>query len=96
MPDTPDIVEMTDLVERIRAACIPWPHRLLHEAAAEITHLRAELDNARSKITQAYQVMGVMQMHEGTIIMLGSEQKRVLDYFADTEAYDEEFLPWPR
>ena len=38
---------MSDLVERLNTACvghpharIPWPHRLLHEAAAEIDRLR--------------------------------------------------------
>jgi hypothetical protein len=40
---------MSDLIERLSAACdghpnakIPWPHRLLHEAIAEIARLRAE------------------------------------------------------
>ena len=40
---------MSDLIERLSAACdghpnakMPWPHRLLHEAIAEIARLRAE------------------------------------------------------
>lgn len=39
---------MSDIAERLRAACnghphakIPWPHRVLHEAADEIERLRA-------------------------------------------------------
>jgi hypothetical protein len=42
---------MSDLIERLRGACkghpaalIPWPHRILHEAADEIERLTAELD----------------------------------------------------
>lgn len=40
---------MTDIVERLRgnavgnSARVPWPHRLLHDAADEITRLRAAL-----------------------------------------------------
>lgn len=41
---------MSDLVARLKAACvghpdakIPWPHRLLHEAADELTSLRARV-----------------------------------------------------
>lgn len=38
-----------DLTDRLNAACvgrhagIPWPHRLLHEAAAEIERLRVRV-----------------------------------------------------
>ena len=41
---------MTDIVERLRGnaignpARIPWPHRLLHDAAEEIERLRAALE----------------------------------------------------
>lgn len=42
---------MTDIVDRLREACvghpaakIPWPHRLLHDAIAEIERLRAVVD----------------------------------------------------
>jgi hypothetical protein len=38
---------MTDIIERLKEACnghpaakIPWPHRLLHDAIAEIERLR--------------------------------------------------------
>lgn len=55
-----------DLIERLHAACkgapvtIPWPHRLLHEAIAEIRDLREALEalgyppemNARAALTQ--------------------------------------------
>ncbi|NGO63911.1 hypothetical protein G6N76_09505 [Rhizobium daejeonense] len=46
---------MTDIVEQLNEACnghpaatIPWPHRLLHSAADEITRLRRELTEARN------------------------------------------------
>lgn len=39
-----------DIIDKLLAACIgypvtniPWPHRVLHDAAEEITRLRAEL-----------------------------------------------------
>lgn len=45
---------MSDIVERLRAACnghphakIPWPHRVLHEGADEIERLREALIDAR-------------------------------------------------
>lgn len=45
---------MSDLVDRLKAACvghptaeIPWPHRLLHEAADSIEALGAERDQYR-------------------------------------------------
>jgi hypothetical protein len=45
---------MTDIVEKLMAASvghpfakIPWPHRVLHEAADEITKLRAALKEIR-------------------------------------------------
>jgi len=48
---------MSDLVERINAACvghphakISWPHRLLHDARDEITRLRVALDNAEAAL----------------------------------------------
>ena len=44
---------MNDLLDRLRANCkgyptakVPWPHRLLHEAANEIERLRFERDEA--------------------------------------------------
>ena len=53
-----------DILDRLRAACIghpaatiPWPHRLLHDAIAEIDRLRQERDHwyglvARADIAQ--------------------------------------------
>ena len=50
------MIDKQDILERLKAFCvghphakIPWPHRELHEAAAEITRLRAELAAARDK-----------------------------------------------
>ncbi len=47
--------EAPDILERLNAACgghpnarIPWPHRLLHDAVAEIARLRAELADLRA------------------------------------------------
>jgi hypothetical protein len=51
---------MSDIVERLRQACnghpaakIPWPHRVLHEAAATIEALRKERDEALAKVALA-------------------------------------------
>ena len=47
---------MTDIVERLRGnaignpARIPWPHRLLHDAAEEIERLRAALKKAYDEV----------------------------------------------
>lgn len=45
---------VSDIIARLNTACvghpharIPWPHRLLHDAADEITQLRAQLDESR-------------------------------------------------
>ena len=45
---------MSDIVERLHEACnghphakIAWPHRLLHDAVAEIERLRAEVKERR-------------------------------------------------
>ena len=42
---------MTDILQRLQEACvghphakIPWPHRLLHDAVAEIDKLRQQID----------------------------------------------------
>ena len=47
---------MTDIVERLRASCVghpiaevPWPHRILHEAADEIARLRDAIEFAHSE-----------------------------------------------
>ena len=44
-----------DIIDKLLAACvghpvtnIPWPHRVLHDAAEEITRLRAELADLKS------------------------------------------------
>jgi hypothetical protein len=47
-----------------------------------------------SKIGQAYQVIG-MACRKGELIP-EEEWQRALDYFADEEKYDDDFLPWPR
>ena len=51
---------MSDLVERLRAACnghphakIAWPHRILHEAADRIEALERELSEARALVAEA-------------------------------------------
>lgn len=47
---------MTDIVKRLREACngkpakIPWPHRVLHEAADEIERLREIISIAMESI----------------------------------------------
>jgi hypothetical protein len=45
-----NMVKRVDVIDRLKAACvghphakIPWPHRLLHDAIAEIRALRAAL-----------------------------------------------------
>lgn len=50
---------MSDLVQRLNGACngwphakIPWPHYLLHEAAARIKELEAEAHLKATRITQ--------------------------------------------
>jgi hypothetical protein len=44
------MLERVDVIDRLKAACvghphakIPWPHRLLHDAIAEIKALRTAL-----------------------------------------------------
>ena len=53
---------MSDLKQRLLDAClghphakIPWPHRLLHEAAAEIDRLRAALEAIDNALVDAMQ-----------------------------------------
>jgi hypothetical protein len=48
---------MTDILQRLQEACvghphakIPWPHRLLHDAVAEIDRLRQENDQLTLQI----------------------------------------------
>lgn len=47
---------MDDLGERLRSAAvgstakIAWPHRLLHEAAAELARLRAEVERLQAAL----------------------------------------------
>jgi hypothetical protein len=49
--------EILDCSDRLRQACnghpsaeIPWPHRLLHEAAQEIDHLRAQVESLKAAL----------------------------------------------
>ena len=44
------------------------------------------------KSSQAYQVIGTLTTYRPH----DDELERALNYFADVEAFDEEFLPWPR
>jgi len=52
--------EIPDILDQLKAACfghphvrIPWPHRLLHAAIAEIEQLRAALLAEREAATKA-------------------------------------------
>ncbi len=54
-----------------------------------------DLENLKSKVGQAYQVIGLLAI--GTEqVPTEEEAARALDYFANEEVYDEDFLPWPR
>jgi hypothetical protein len=53
-------IPVQDIVARLNAACvghptarIPWPHRLLHDAADEIARLRTVLHDDGRPFTQA-------------------------------------------
>ena len=51
---------MTDIVKRLRDNCvgkparIPWPHRILHEAADEIERLRAAIEPDNSVVKETW------------------------------------------
>lgn len=46
------------------------------------------------KMGTAYQVIGTLLSKAG--LFDTAEGERALDYFADDEAFDEDFLPWPQ
>lgn len=52
-----------------------------------------ERDQLLDKIGQLYQVLGGCW---GGVIPTEAEWQRALDYAADEDAYDPDFLPWPR
>lgn len=63
---------MDDIVERLRAACvghpnarIPWPHRMLHEAADTIDRQREEIGRLCERMTQAaHDVLAERERHK--------------------------------
>jgi hypothetical protein len=77
-----------DLVERLRGACeghpnaeIPWPHRLLHEAIAEIERLSRSRNDVISECAiAAYScpayVLGRLETDEDGVLMPGSPYDR--------------------
>jgi len=66
-------VGTSDITDRLITACngapatIPWPHRLLHDAVAEIRDLRVELADARNEaLDEAVQVCEDYSANHGT------------------------------
>jgi hypothetical protein len=53
-------------------------------------------DDGQAKSAQAYQVIGFLCLSPPELPVSDDEQIRAMDYFLDTETYDEDFLPWPR
>lgn len=56
-------------------------------------------EEGESKSGQAYQVIGYLVHFTGDDEdgpVSDAELIRALDYFAASEQYDDEFLPWPR
>ncbi len=71
------------------------------DRAAHAGHARAmreaarDLTNLSSKIAQLYQILGDRLMGDPSPAS-DAEIQRALDYAADTDRFDPDFLPWPK
>ena len=51
------------------------------------------LSEANSKLAQAYQILGALLIGDDPETYSEEESIKILDYFADEDAYDDDFLP---